>query len=162
MKTAVALILTPGPQGPEALFIRRAVRLGDPWSGHIGLPGGRCEPSDVDLLATALRETREEVGVALPPDALLGALDDVNPSSPMLPPLMIRPFVFGLTARPATTLNEEVAETFWIPLADLPPSSAKSTVTVRGAPIPVDCFAPNGLVIWGLTYRILRGALALL
>ena len=71
-ETAVALVLAPGSMGLEALFIRRAERADDPWSGHIALPGGRREPGDADRLATAVRETREEVGVTLPASALLG------------------------------------------------------------------------------------------
>jgi 8-oxo-dGTP pyrophosphatase MutT (NUDIX family) len=161
MQTSVAVILTPGPRGHEALLIRRALRAGDPWSGHIGLPGGRRERFDADLLATAVRETEEEVGVALASESLLGALDDLSPSSPVRPPLMIRPFAFGLTARPAARLSDEVSETIWMPLADLAPSAAKTRVDVRGAALEVDAYLPSGLVIWGLTYRILRGLLPL-
>ena len=62
---AVAIVLAPDPDA--VLLIRRAERAGDPWSGHMALPGGRYEPKDPDLLGTALRETVEEVGVALKP-----------------------------------------------------------------------------------------------
>jgi 8-oxo-dGTP pyrophosphatase MutT (NUDIX family) len=162
LETSVALILAPSAKGPEALFIRRAERAGDPWSGHIGLPGGRREPADRDLLATAIRETREEVGVALRPAQLLGGLDDLRPRTPSLPPLLIRPFAFGVSARPATSLSEEVAGVFWIPLAELPACAGKTTVSIRAAQVEVDCFKPGGVVIWGLTYRIVLGVLALI
>jgi hypothetical protein len=48
---AVAIILTPQPD--SILFIRRADRSGDPWSGHMALPGGRRDPSDLDLAGTS-------------------------------------------------------------------------------------------------------------
>ncbi len=48
---------------PEVLFIRRAGRAGDRWSGHVALPGGKRDPEDADDLAAAIRETMEEVGL---------------------------------------------------------------------------------------------------
>src|SRR5690606_38271331 len=70
-RAAVALVLRQPPSGPstpasaEVLLIRRAEQPGDPWSGHMALPGGRCEPTDANVLVTAQRETHEEVGLSL-------------------------------------------------------------------------------------------------
>ena len=90
---AVAVVLAPEPE--SVLLIRRAERAGDPWSGHMALPGGRRRSRpDHDLVATAIRETAEEVGLALGPEQLIGALDDVVPRTPVLPPIAVRPFVF--------------------------------------------------------------------
>ena len=50
---------------PEILFIKRAGRAGDRWSGHTALPGGRRDPLDADDRAAAIRETMEEVGLDL-------------------------------------------------------------------------------------------------
>src|SRR5688572_18573814 len=76
---AVSLLLVPAADGVEVLMIRRASREGDPWSQHMALPGGFRSPSDADLFATALRETREEVAVDLATDTeALGVLPDVN------------------------------------------------------------------------------------
>jgi 8-oxo-dGTP pyrophosphatase MutT (NUDIX family) len=162
LEASVALLLVPGAGGPEALFIRRAERADDPWSGHVALPGGRREPSDRDLLATAIRETSEEVGVALGPALLLGGLDDLRPRTPSLPPLLIRPYVFGLAARPKLRPNGEVAGVMWLALPGLVARAGRAVVSVRGAATEVDCFRLGDAVIWGLTYRILRGLLPLL
>ena len=166
LETSVAVMLAPGPAGLEVLFIRRAVRAGDPWSGHIALPGGRREPGDADLLTAAIREAREEIGVSLPPSVLLGALDDLEPSTPALPPLVIRPFVFGLVERPATKTSDEVAESYWIPLESLHAARGATKVSIREKLVEVPCFhvagLPEGLVVWGLTYRILNGLLPLI
>lgn len=166
LETSVAVLLAPGPRGLDALFIRRADRAGDPWSGHIGLPGGRREPGDADLLNTAIRETREEIGVALTRAALLGALDDLEPSLPSNPPLLIRPFVFGVEPRPVVGTSAEVTDSYWIPLDSLHAARGTATVVIREKPLEVPCFRvaglPEGLVIWGLTYRIIGGLLPLL
>jgi 8-oxo-dGTP pyrophosphatase MutT (NUDIX family) len=87
---AVAIVIVPEPDA--LLVVRRAERAGDPWSGQMALPGGRRAEGE-DLLFTALRETEEEVGLVVPPEALLGVLDDVAPLTPMLPPIAVRPFV---------------------------------------------------------------------
>jgi 8-oxo-dGTP pyrophosphatase MutT (NUDIX family) len=50
---------------PEALFIKRASRVGDRWTGHVALPGGKRDPEDADDRATATRETWEEIGLDL-------------------------------------------------------------------------------------------------
>ena len=166
IETAVAVILAPGPDGRQVLFIRRAEREGDPWSGHIALPGGRREAADADLLATAIRETREEIGVDLPPAKLLRELDELKPSTPSLPPILIRPYVFELDAVPATRASEEVAESYWIALSSLVPCAGRATIALKDRTIETPCFRipglPDGLVVWGLTYRILSGLLPLL
>lgn len=56
---------------PEAVFIKRAARVGDRWTSHVALPGGKRDPEDEDDKATAVRETSEEIGLDLSsPDAL--------------------------------------------------------------------------------------------
>ena len=108
-----------------------------------------------------MRETREEVGVELTSRTLLGPLDDLSPGAPRLPPLMIRPFVFGLRERPKPRLSEEVAAVMWLPLAELPVRAGTAVVTAGGGEREVPCFKAGGVVIWGLTYRILSGFLPL-
>ncbi len=161
-QSAVALILIPGLSGLDALLIRRAERPDDPWSGHMALPGGRREPSDRDLHMTAVRETMEEVGIRLDSTSLLGRLEDQKPAVARLPEILIRPFVFGLLERPTTTLSDEVAGIEWIELSRLSDHEGRATVDAGGERRLVSCYQMNDLVIWGLTYRILRGFLSLI
>src|SRR6185436_21144367 len=76
---AVILIGSEATSTLELLLIQRSERAGDPWSGHMALPGGRRDARDIDLRATAMRETREEIGVELSTARLLGRLDDLRP-----------------------------------------------------------------------------------
>ncbi len=152
---AVALIIAPQPDA--ILLIRRAERDGDPWSGQMGLPGGRRGPGDADLLETVLRETAEEVGIDLTGASSLGVLDDVAPRTPTLPPIAVRPYVFALSARPPIRLNPEVAACHWVAVAALRGAgvSRQVTVSVRGEPLVVPGFVLGDLVVWGMTERIL-------
>jgi len=154
---AVALMLAPAGPDLEALFIRRAVRADDPWSGQVGLPGGRAEPRDADLLATAVRETREEVAVDLGGAERLGILDDIYPRTPVLPPVVVRPFVFGLARRPRVTAGVEVDSAFWVSLGALLDPGARRDVTldVRGVSRTFPAYVLGRDVIWGMTERIL-------
>lgn len=160
---AVAMLLVDGPAGAEVLFIRRAERAGDPWSGQIALPGGRRDAADPDLLATAIRETREEIGVALEEAEQLGVLDDLYPRTPVLPPVVVRPFVFALRRQPPLVLSDEVTETFWVPLATLtaPESRREITLTIRGVERTFPAYVVHDSVIWGMTERILTPFLEL-
>lgn len=159
-QAAVSLILRAGEE-VEILLIRRAEADGDPWSGHIALPGGRRDPSDPDLLHTAIREAEEETALHLGKQGVpLGCLEPLQTTNPFLPPLFISPFVFGVNGRSeAEVASAEVEEVFWIPLASLFDSATAGTVVVdiRGEDRTFPCFRIDGRVVWGLTYRILSG-----
>jgi len=155
-QAAVALILAPEARGdPAILFIKRAEHEADPWSGHLALPGGRRYREDPDLRATAVRETAEEVGIALPPEALLGELDDLSPVSPHLPQVMVRPFVFGLMSQPPVFPSAEVALHLWVPRDVLAAAATTETLHLLGQPREVTGYRVGPHFIWGMTERII-------
>jgi 8-oxo-dGTP pyrophosphatase MutT (NUDIX family) len=124
------------------------------------------EPGDHDLEQTAVRETWEETGIDLARDGrVLGALDDMSPRTPSLPPLVIRPFVAAV--KPDVTIVEspEVAEVFWVPLAAIRESAAwgRGLVPIRNVgEREVDVFRHGDYTVWGLTHRALTQFLELL
>ena len=154
---AVALVLLEGPQGLEILLIKRAERGDDPWSGQMALPGGRYDPGDRDLEATAVRETREETGVDLSDAERLGALDDLHPRTSVLPPVVVRPFVFALARRAPLITSDEVQRAFWLPLVRLSESGVRRevTVTLRGGTHTLPAYLVEDELIWGMTERII-------
>jgi 8-oxo-dGTP pyrophosphatase MutT (NUDIX family) len=154
-RAAVAAILREAERGMEVLFIRRALRDGDPWSGHIALPGGRTEPGEM-LLDTARRETREEVGIDLERSAtLIGRLADRSPRNRS--DFVVRPYCFGLGESVILEPNVEVSEAFWFPLARLASGHVDTHHhLVRGN----ETFAFPGWdvgsgVVWGMTYGLI-------
>lgn len=156
---AVAVVLVPAPD--SLLLVRRAERSGDPWSGQMALPGGRRE-GDEDLLFTAIRETEEEVGLVLPPESLVGVLDDMAPRTPVLPPIAVRPYVFRLDRRiPLDRISEEIAATHWVPLVNLlsDDTYASADVMVRSQQMRVPAFRLEEGTVWGMTERILSDLL---
>jgi len=166
-RAAVALVLRDGAAGDvELLFIRRAEHERDPWSGHMGFPGGRAEPGDRGPEATAVRETLEETGLDLERDGeRLGALDEVKALARGRPvDLVIAPFVFRLSRRKDGAPSHEVVSLHWLPLGRLLSPEVRSTLqyqyeeTVRELP----CLRIDGLVIWGLTFRMFENLQAVL
>jgi 8-oxo-dGTP pyrophosphatase MutT (NUDIX family) len=157
-KAAVAAILRDGGGGVELLFIRRAEHPRDPWSGQMGLPGGRVDPGDATPLAAALRETREEIALDL--EALgrpLGRLSEVRTHLPLgSVPHSVVPFAFAVDGDPQLRRNEEVQEALWVPLSFLLDRGNRSAFTWvrKGLPLPMPCYTFQGRVIWGLTLKI--------
>ncbi len=165
-RAAVALILREACAGAEFLAIQRAERPGDPWSGHMALPGGRSDPSDRDLFATAVRETREEVGIDLVRHgAMIGHLDELQAiGAGKVLPLVITPIACEIQAPVTLELNRsEVCDAVWIPLAALRRADVQGhfTYELAGASLRHPAYVYEGYTIWGLTYRILANLLAL-
>ncbi len=164
-RAAVALVLREGDTGLELLLVKRATWAGDPWSGHVALPGGRQEPADATLAQTAIRETREETGLRLDERGrILGALSDVEPSTPLLPPVVITPFVVVIGGAEALELSAELADAFWVAVATLRHPGTKAPVELQlpTGPRIVNAYLWREHVIWGLTERILAHFLELL
>lgn len=159
-RAAVAAILREGQRGPEVLFIRRAEHPKDPWSGHMAFPGGRQDPEDVDLVRTAVRETREEVGVDLDAvGSLIGRLDDLHAiARGRRAGLIIAPHVFELREPSQLDLNYEVQEAIWAPLLPLISGEADTTQAWvhAGQKMKFPGYDVDGRVVWGLTYRMLQ------
>jgi 8-oxo-dGTP pyrophosphatase MutT (NUDIX family) len=160
----VAAVLRVIDEEPELLFIKRAEHAGDPWSGHMAFPGGRMEPGDASLEVTAVRETFEELALDLTLGQMIGRLDDLAPRNPMLPPILIRPFVALVPPDVTFVPNAEVAATYWVPLSVLrhEGTQAEHVMTINGARARFPGFRVDTHIVWGLTERIVRQLLSLL
>ncbi len=159
-QAAVSIVLRGPGADPSVLFIRRSEREGDLWSGHVAFPGGRVEPGE-GLLEAAVRETAEEVGLDLQRGAeRIGALDEIPAiGRGRAVGLSIQPWIFSLHGEPGPLrLSGEVAETRWVRLADVfdPAHRAPFPYTHEGRHLVLPSLRVEGLVVWGLTYRMLE------
>ena len=154
-RAAVLLLADPQSAGLPLLFVRRADHLRH-HPGQIGLPGGSVEPGDADLVATALREAGEEVGLEA------GAVEVVG----KLPPLLTAVSDLWLTPIVALQRREwevrsdgwEVAEWFRVRLDDLLTAPHSTRPMERdGRRGMVHFYDVDGRTIWGVTAAILHG-----
>ena len=141
--------------------MKRAERAGDPWSGHISLPGGGFSPADVDLRATAIRETREELGLDLDGARLLGNLQTLSPMTSGPAGIEVTPFVFTTDVALEPQPGPEAEAAFWLPLELAASGALDDTYTYPGTDRTFPSWRFEQHVIWGLTWRILGDLLAL-
>ncbi len=165
-RAAVALMLRLSEKTgePEIFFIQRAHYETDPWSGQVAFPGGREEASDKSLMDTAIRETWEETGIDIGRDGvIIGQLDDLRPRIVRLPAVVVRPFVVLLGDHSVPVLSDEVADSFWVPLALLRDHTGwrDTIVTAGGLEFTRRAFHHGEFVVWGMTERILSDFLTL-
>jgi 8-oxo-dGTP pyrophosphatase MutT (NUDIX family) len=161
-QAAVLLPLFKNTRDYYMVFTKRTETLTH-HKGQVSFPGGSFEPSDGDLLTTALRESYEEVGIHPGDVTILGRLDDFSSFSTSF---TISPFV-GLIPHPyAFRPNPvEVAVVFDVALSVLAdPAVGRSYVRTRedGATLVDHEFHVQGHVIWGATARIIRHFLSVI
>jgi len=139
----------------RVLLMKRTERTGDPWSGHISLPGGRHEPGDPDLLATAIRETREELAIDLASTRVLGSMPALHPRTSGPNGVEVTPFVFATSQAVEPHPSAEAEAAFWLPLELARSGVIDGTYVYPGSGMTFPSWSYEGHTIWGLTMRIL-------
>jgi 8-oxo-dGTP pyrophosphatase MutT (NUDIX family) len=158
-RLAAALILVYPAAGGEAhLVLTERVEYGaDHHSGEVSLPGGKVDPDDADLVATALREAGEEVGLDVEAAGVevVGRLDAL-----WIPPsnFLVTPIVAVAARRPRFVADpREVAAILETPVAAFLPGVAPVIVDPdpRGRPLRYGAYIVEGRIVWGATAAIL-------
>ncbi|MDN3556423.1 CoA pyrophosphatase [Halomonas maura] len=156
-QAAVLMPLVARPE-PTLLFTRRAAHLST-HSGQVAFPGGKREDQDDDLLATALRESEEEIALPASRVEVLGRLSDVL----SLHGLKVTPYVGVIPPDlPLVPDRRELDAIFEVPLAHFLEDRRTHTdvIRVEGRDYYVPSYRRDGHVIWGLSSMMLVELLA--
>ena len=158
-RASVAIVLAGDSDTPSVCFVQRTRRAGDPWSGDIAFPGGWAKHESESLRTAAMRETNEEIGLAL---------DDAHHVGDVAPMSISRfDSAFGIIGASVFYVGEscpslapdgrEIDRAFWVPFAHLHDPGNRTVVhwSRSGPPLPRPAIEFEGSVIWGLTYRML-------
>ena len=154
--SAVLILLYPNEQNQTSVLLIERMTYKGHHSGQIAFPGGKAEPDDIDLQATALREFFEETGADVTP-SVIGKLTPVYiPVSKF----MVQPFVSYVEQKPnfsasAYEVNELIE---WEINHLLNPDIIKET-TIEPTPgykIKTPYFDVQGKVLWGATAMMLN------
>jgi 8-oxo-dGTP pyrophosphatase MutT (NUDIX family) len=143
----------------HVLYTRRAASLSH-HQGQVAFPGGTHDSArDPSLLATALREAHEEIGLAPGDVRVLGTLDDIETMTSrfvITPVVAVAPHPYDWAPCPS-----EVDHIFTVPVTALlaPDAERRETWDFGGRAVPIDLFPVAGQVIWGATHRITRNLL---
>jgi 8-oxo-dGTP pyrophosphatase MutT (NUDIX family) len=149
---AVLVALYLGRGRLHAVFTKRREDLRR-HPGEISFPGGRRDDTDPDLLATALREAEEEIGL---PAASVGVLGALQPTPTIATGYAVYPFVGLIEAGRTWTLSpREVAAVLELSLHDVLAGYGRRRLLRRGIPIRTDTYVVGEDLIWGATARIL-------
>jgi len=158
-EAAVLVPLHGWPDEPGLIFTERRADMRR-HAGEISFPGGRRDESDADLVATALREAKEEIGLDPAAVEICGALP---PAATFVTGYRIHPFV-GAVANPEQLALEpnpgEVETVLAFTVRALREGYAMRRLVRRGVPIHTPTYEVDGHLIWGATARILGDLLA--
>lgn len=160
-RAAVLVLLRKAANGNEVLLMRRSERPDDPWSGQLSFPGGHEDPGDADLMETALREAREEVG--LDGSCLDGKPRYVGERAPAnRSDLIVSVYLAVLKDGGKATISPgpEASNVHWVAICNLTRVSKVVKLPNGRGDLRVDGFSCGDLFIWGMTFRILDDLLS--
>jgi len=122
-------------------------------AGEISFPGGKLDSDDSDLLETALRETREEIGLSISKEQVIGQLE---PVVTLNSGFLILPFVSIVNEITALSANAEVEKIFHIPLESFLKTEARDPDPSHNIIQEMYTFEFQNQIVWGASARILK------
>lgn len=154
-KAGVLALFYPNIEKKTSILLTKRASYKGTHSAQISFPGGKFETSDISLKNTALRETHEEVGVALNEMVIFKEMTEV-----FIPPsnFLVTPYLGFLNNTPNFSKNHEVEEIIEISLQKFLSDTSIATTTLSTSyakKMNVPCFKLNGYIVWGATAMML-------
>jgi len=151
-KAAVLLLLHGDPHDPLIILTRRASHLKS-HAGEVAFPGGMKESHDKDLLATALRETEEEIGL---PSSAVNFLGRLPADSPRTNNIRVAPFMGWVDSLYSLEPNpSEIEAVFHLPLSFLLDIKHYQYFYLGEGKIQLPCVMYEDYKIWGFTLKVM-------
>ena len=154
IRSSVLILLFPHNEKINTCLIQRPSTMRH-HGGQIAFPGGRYEPTDEDLIQTALRESFEEIGTDINQVEILGEL---TPLYVQVSNFTINPFIGWSETMPAFKIdNREVDEIFIVPVENFlhhTTNQLREVTTIRGT-FEAPGFYIDQLFVWGATAMII-------
>ncbi len=152
---SVLILFFPDEHNLTSFILTKRANYDGHHAKQISFPGGKKIPNDANLVETAIRETKEEIGIQIKSQAVFKKLTEVY-----IPPsnFLAYPFLAVLESKPDCTTNYEVEELLTASLSDL---FKKDTVQIRevqtatGSVVKTPCFVFNNQIVWGATAMML-------
>lgn len=152
-EAGVLVALTDNPFDPQLVLTQRAAQMNS-HAGEVALPGGKRDPEDRDLLATALREAEEEIGLPPAEVRVIGPLSQVVSKHGLL----VTPYLGVIPEQQRLVPNpDELDGLFRVPLRFFLEDSRHHTdhFTFKGQQFYVPSYEYQDYVIWGLTAYVI-------
>ena len=159
-KASVAIIIRIIENEAHLIFVLRSEKLKE-HPGQIGFPGGRVEKSDINLIETAIRETKEEIGIDISEADCIGRIDDFVTNTSY----QVMPYVFLYKGSQEYTLSDEHEEIFEVSLNYL--LDPKNELSKKGFYFEREWILysykiNDGRIVWGATGCMLNDFLSVL
>ena len=154
-KSSVLILFYPDNNSINTVLIKRA-RYKGIHSGQISFPGGRFEKPDNNLTETALRETKEEIGIDISKINIIGNISEI-----FIPPsiFLVIPVLGYTNEIPYFVADKkEVEKIFQINISDLLDINIiceKQIINNENQKINVPCYYIKESIIWGATAMII-------
>lgn len=154
-KAAVLVLFYPNANNKTSFVLTKRADYDGHHANQISFPGGKHDPKDNQLIDTALRETKEEIGISIAATSIFKKLTEV-----FIPPsnFIVQPYLAYIDSTPKFSINYEVDQIIAPTIVDLMDVNNQKTTLIQstqGKNLDTPYFSLQGEIVWGATAMML-------